>query len=188
MAVPSNPLAVRLARVGRGADAGGAGGRTRARTPRRLGGQRNGRGGSLGVLGLFGGVGGWGGEGRGCGGGSGGRGGVRKRAGGVGETGGGGQYGANWVEMAGALKANRGRLVWEAKGMGRVADVSMRIDRILDETRPISAGVSRRWRGALLACGLPLVYAAAVLHVAPAIAQEQKQIEGKQAAPPAAPA
>src|SRR5262249_11793462 len=52
----------------------------------------------------------------------------------------------------------------------------------------ISAGVSRRWRAALLACGLPLVYAAAVLHVAPAIAQEQKQIEGKQAAPPAAPA
>ncbi|HJZ97013.1 MAG TPA: M56 family metallopeptidase, partial [Candidatus Solibacter sp.] len=60
------------------------------------------------------------------------------------ETGGRTQYAAILLEMAAAVKANRGRLVWEAMAMARVADVSMRIDRILDETRPISAGLSRR--------------------------------------------
>jgi TonB family protein len=104
------------------------------------------------------------------------------------ETGGRAQYATILLEMAAAVKASRGRLIWEAMAMARVADVSMRIDRILDETRPISAGVGRRWRAVLLACGLPLVYAAAVLHISPAIAQEQKQTESKLPAPPAAPA
>jgi TonB family protein len=61
----------------------------------------------------------------------------------------------------------------------------MRIDRILDETRQIPVGLNRRWCVALLACSLPLVYAAAVLQVAPALALEQPTTQEKTVVPPA---
>ncbi len=61
----------------------------------------------------------------------------------------------------------------------------MRIDRIPDETREIPLGLSRRWCAALLACSLPLVYAAAVLQVPPALALEQPMTQEKTVAPPA---
>ena len=52
--------------------------------------------------------------------------------------------------------------------MARTVEVRKRIERILDETRQIPRGLTRgRW-AALLACSLPLLYAASVAKLAPA--------------------
>jgi TonB family protein len=91
------------------------------------------------------------------------------------------------LEMAAAVKASRGRVVREMMAMAKVAEVSVRIDRILDDARTISPGMSRRWKVALVALGLPLIYVAAVLQVAPALAQQQ-QTETKSQSAPATPA
>jgi len=64
----------------------------------------------------------------------------------------------------------------------------MRIERILDETRELSTGLSRGRRALLLASGLTLVYGATVLHVAPAVAQESKPAQTRQAPSPPDPA
>jgi TonB family protein len=60
----------------------------------------------------------------------------------------------------------------------------MRIDRILNETRQIPVGLGRRRCAALLACSVPLLYAA-VLQVTPALAQEPPATPAGQAATPA---
>jgi TonB family protein len=82
-------------------------------------------------------------------------------------------YAQALLEMAAAAGTAQGRLMWEAMAMAKKAEVTMRIERVLDETRPIPrAWTPRRWL-ALAACGLPLVWLAAVTQLAPAIAQEQ---------------
>jgi len=65
------------------------------------------------------------------------------------------QYAEVLLEMAAAVKSNRGRLLGPAMGMAKRAEVHVRIDRILDETKPVFTGLSRRRRAALVACGLP---------------------------------
>jgi TonB family protein len=83
------------------------------------------------------------------------------------------QYAQVLWEMAAVVRAGRGRMVWETMAMAKTAEVHVRIERILDEARPIPAGPSRRWYAGLLACSLPLMYAAGAVQVARAVAQEQ---------------
>ncbi len=88
-------------------------------------------------------------------------------------------YAQALLDMAAAVRTGQGRLVWEAMAMAKAAEVKVRIDRILDETRQIPSSVTgRRW-AALAACSLPVIYLASVLQLAPvaARAQEQKQPE-----------
>src|ERR1017187_6811249 len=77
-------------------------------------------------------------------------------------------YAEALLDMAAAVKTGHGRMVWEAMAMARTVEVRKRIERILDETRQIPRGLTRaRWT-ALLACSLPLLYAASVAKLAPA--------------------
>ncbi|GEM_PF-760300 len=88
-------------------------------------------------------------------------------------------YAQALLDMAAAVETAQGRLIWEAMAMAKKAEVSMRIERVLDETRPIPrAWNGRRWL-ALAACGLPVVWLAAVAQLAPAIAQEQPLQQAK---------
>ncbi|HEY2011881.1 MAG TPA: TonB family protein [Bryobacteraceae bacterium] len=83
-----------------------------------------------------------------------------------------GTYAQALLDMAAAVKNVRGRLVWEAMAMANAAEVRKRIDRILDETRQVSNGLTRSRWAALIACSLPLIYVASVLQLAPAVAQQ----------------
>jgi TonB family protein len=85
------------------------------------------------------------------------------------------QYAQVLWEMAAAVRAGRGRMVWETMAMAKNAEVHVRIERILDETRKIPVGPSRRWYAGLLACSLPLMYAAGAVQVARALTGEQPQ-------------
>src|ERR1017187_1304290 len=77
-------------------------------------------------------------------------------------------YAEALLDMAAAVRTGPGRMVWEAMAMARTAEVRKRIERILDETRQISRGLTRaRWT-ALIACALPLLYVASVAQLAPA--------------------
>jgi len=90
------------------------------------------------------------------------------------------QYAEVLLDMAAQVKARRGRVVWEVMAMAKATEVRVRIDRILDETRPIPPAWNRwRWAG-LAACGVPLICAVSMLQLAPARAMEQER--------PAAPA
>ena len=82
-------------------------------------------------------------------------------------------YAQALLDMAAAVKTARGRLVWEAMAMAKASEVKMRVERILDETRQIPRGVSRRRWALLAACSLPLIYLAAAVQFAPAQVQEQ---------------
>lgn len=77
------------------------------------------------------------------------------------------------LDMAAAVKTSRGRMVWKAMAMAKTAEVQKRIDRILDETRPIPRGLTRSRWAALVACSLPLVYITAVMQLAPQLAPAQ---------------
>jgi TonB family protein len=80
-------------------------------------------------------------------------------------------YAQALLDMAAAVKNGHGRLVWEAMAMAKASEVNMRIERILDETRQIPRGVTRRRWAAVLACSLPLIYVASVVQLAPAQVQ-----------------
>ena len=93
-------------------------------------------------------------------------------------------YAEALLEMASAVKAGQGRLVWEAMAMANVAEVKHRIERILDETRQIPTGLTRlRWL-ALVAMSLPLIYFAAAVQLAPARAQQAVEPPRKSAVSP----
>jgi len=81
-------------------------------------------------------------------------------------------YAQALLDMATAVKTSHGRLVWEAMAMANVAEVKRRIERILDETRQIPRALSRKHWAALLGAGLPLIYIASVIQLAPAEAQQ----------------
>ena len=84
-------------------------------------------------------------------------------------------YAQALLDMAAAVKAGQGRLVWEAMAMAKASEVRMRIERILDESRQIPRGLSARRWAALTACSLPLIYLASTLQLAPALAQEAQE-------------
>jgi TonB family protein len=104
------------------------------------------------------------------------------------ETGRPADYAQTLLELAAALKSGRTRVAWEMLAMAKAAEVSVRIDRILDEARTISAEVSRRWKVGLVSVALPLIYATAVLHVKPAVAQPQEQPRAQEQTQAPAPA
>jgi VWFA-related protein/TonB family protein len=84
------------------------------------------------------------------------------------ETGAREPYAEALLDMAAAVRTGHGRMVWEAMAMARTAEVRKRIERILDETRQIPLGLTRRRWAALVACSLPLLYLASVTQLAPA--------------------
>jgi TonB family protein len=101
-----------------------------------------------------------------------------------------GPYAQALLDMAAAVKAGQGRLVWEAMAMANVAEVRHRIERILDETRQIPKGLTRSRWAALIVCSLPLIYVASVVQLAPAQEQPGRQdisTPRKSSQPPPAP-
>ena len=99
------------------------------------------------------------------------------------------QYARVLLEMAAQVKLGRGRMVWEAMAMAKATEVRVRIDRILDETRPIPAAWNRARWAALVGCGVPFICLVTALQLAPARAMEQQStVAGPAAeASPAAP-
>lgn len=76
------------------------------------------------------------------------------------------QYAGALLDMAAAVRAGRGRLVWEAMAMARSNQVRHRIELVLDETRRLTPGLSKaRWAALVLAC-VPLAYGAATVRFA----------------------
>ena len=85
-------------------------------------------------------------------------------------------YAQALVEMAAAVRGGEGRVAWEAMAMAKAAEVRVRVERILDDSRPIFPGVTRaRWL-TVAACGLPLVYMAAVVRPARVRAQAAEPV------------
>jgi TonB family protein len=75
-------------------------------------------------------------------------------------------YAQALVEIAASVKRGPSRVVWEAVPMASVAEVRTRVERILDEARELSRGVSwRRW-AAMSGCALPVVWLASAVHLA----------------------
>lgn len=91
-------------------------------------------------------------------------------------------YAQTLLDMAAAVKSGRGRMVWEAMAMAKTAEVRMRIERILDETRQIPRGLTRARWALLAALSMPLVYLAAAVQLAPA---QEPAIDREIAAQPA---
>jgi TonB family protein len=76
------------------------------------------------------------------------------------------QYAGALLDMAAAVRAGRGRLVWEAMAMARPNDVRRRMELVLDETRRLAPGLSKaRWAALALVCA-PLAYSAAAVQFA----------------------
>jgi hypothetical protein len=73
------------------------------------------------------------------------------------------QYAGALLDMAAAVRAGRGRLVWEAMAMARPNEVRHRIELVLDETRRLAPGLSKaRWATLVVAC-VPLAYGTATV-------------------------
>ena len=76
------------------------------------------------------------------------------------------------VEMAAAVRSREGRVGWEAMAMAKGAEVRMRVERILDESRRIFPPMTRtRWT-MLAVCAMPVIYFTAVARPARVLAQE----------------
>jgi beta-lactamase regulating signal transducer with metallopeptidase domain len=85
-------------------------------------------------------------------------------------------YAQALVEMAAAVRSGQGRVDWEAMAMAKAAEVRVRVERILDESRPIFPGVTRARWFTVVTCGLPLVYMAAVVRPARVRAQTAEPV------------
>jgi beta-lactamase regulating signal transducer with metallopeptidase domain len=60
------------------------------------------------------------------------------------------RYASALLDVAAAVRAGRGRLVWGAIAMARPSEVRRRIERVLDETRQLSGGLTKaRWMALL---------------------------------------
>jgi beta-lactamase regulating signal transducer with metallopeptidase domain len=81
-------------------------------------------------------------------------------------------YARTLVEIAAALRGPKHRVAWNALAMAKGAEIRMRIDRILDETRPIARPFTRSRWAALALAALPVVYFAAVARPARVLAQQ----------------
>jgi TonB family protein len=87
------------------------------------------------------------------------------------------------VEIAAALRGAKHRVAWQAMPMAKGAEVRMRIERILDETRPLSTPLTRTLWAAIALAAAPIIYIAAVAR--PAHVQAQQQTPPPMTAPPA---
>jgi hypothetical protein len=88
------------------------------------------------------------------------------------------------VEMAAALRDGKGRAGREAMAMAKRADVRMRIERILDENRPVFPAMTQKRWIVLAVCAVPVVYLMAVAR--PARVRAEVQATVPVAAPQAA--
>jgi TonB family protein len=80
-------------------------------------------------------------------------------------------YAETLLAMAAAVGSGQGRVAWRAMAMAKRAEVGVRVERILDESRQIWPPMTRARWFALAACGLPLVYLASVVRPARVHAQ-----------------
>jgi TonB family protein len=81
-------------------------------------------------------------------------------------------YARALLDMAAAVKTGKGRLVWEAMAMAKPSEVSMRIERILDETREIPKALTKMRWAVIVGCALPLIYVASVVKPVRVAAQQ----------------
>jgi TonB family protein len=84
------------------------------------------------------------------------------------------------IDMAAAVRGTKHRVAWEAMAMAKGAEVRMRIERILDDTRPLSAPITRARWAAMASVAVPVIFFAAVVRPAHVRAQQRPQ-----ASPPA---
>jgi TonB family protein len=84
------------------------------------------------------------------------------------------------IDMAAAVRGTKHRVAWEAMAMAKGAEVRMRIERILDDTRPLSAPITRARWAAMASVAVPVIFFAAVARPAHVRAQQRPQ-----ASPPA---
>ncbi len=76
------------------------------------------------------------------------------------------------VEIAAAIRPGQARSGWGAVAMAKGAEVRMRIERILDDNRPVAPVMTPvRWLSIAL-CAIPVIYLSAVLRPVRARAQE----------------
>ena len=68
------------------------------------------------------------------------------------------EYASLLVEMAGEVEASSGRIYRDAMAMATGSHIRQRVDRILDDRRRISRGMTRAGWAALLAAAMPLIY------------------------------
>jgi TonB family protein len=81
-------------------------------------------------------------------------------------------YAQALIDMAAAVRGTKHRVAWEALAMAKGAEVRMRIERILDDTRPLSIPITRsRWLAIAIAA-VPLIFFAAVARPAHVRAQQ----------------
>jgi hypothetical protein len=95
------------------------------------------------------------------------------------------RYARLLVQMAGAVEASHGRLIRHALSMAKPAHLRRRIDTILDSRRSPANSLSAGAWAALVACGLPIIYAAAAVTLEPRPAL--LELPARAFAPPAAP-
>jgi uncharacterized protein (TIGR03435 family) len=77
-------------------------------------------------------------------------------------------YAQALLDMAAAVRTARGRLSSQAMAMAKASEVRQRVERILDETRQIPRGLTKRRLVALASCAMAISYLAAMLQLAPA--------------------
>jgi TonB family protein len=84
--------------------------------------------------------------------------------------------------MAAAVRGAKHRVAWEAVAMAKGAEVRMRIERILDDNRPLSRPVTRARYAAMAAVALPFILIAALARPAHIVLAQ----EPSRPAPPGA--
>jgi beta-lactamase regulating signal transducer with metallopeptidase domain len=81
-------------------------------------------------------------------------------------------YAQTLIDMAAALRGTNHRVAWHALAMAKGADVRMRIERILDDSRPLFPPLTRaRWT-ALALFAVPIIYLTGVARPARVAAQQ----------------
>ena len=82
-------------------------------------------------------------------------------------------YAQTLIDMAAAVRGTKHRVAWEALAMAQGAEVRMRIERILDDARPLSRPMTRsRWTALVLAA-TPVIFAVALTRPAHVRAEQQ---------------
>jgi TonB family protein len=88
------------------------------------------------------------------------------------------------LEMAAAVRSAKHRVAWEAAAMAKGAEVRMRIERILDDNRPLFRPVTRARYAATAVAALPIILIAALARPAHIVLAQEPP---RPAPPPAVP-
>jgi TonB family protein len=84
-------------------------------------------------------------------------------------------YAQALIDMAAAVRGTKQRVAWEAMAMAKGAEVRMRIERILDDTRPVCRPVTRTAWTAMAIAAIPAIIFFALARPAHVRAQQQQQ-------------